>query len=44
MKHHSVQHVSLLNSVDDDPLPGQIIPPPPPIEVDDEEEYQVDDI
>ena len=39
MKHHPVQHVSLLNPVNDNPLSGQIIPPPPPVEAD---PYQAD--
>jgi hypothetical protein len=36
-----VQPVSLKESVIEDPLDGQVVPPPPPVKVDCEEEYQV---
>ena len=41
---HNVFHVSLLSLANEDPYPGQRLPPPPPIEVDGEEEYEVDEI
>ena len=41
---HSVQHVSLLDPVAEDPLPGQVAPPPPPVEIHGEEEYTVEEI
>ena len=41
---HPVQHVSLLDPFDDDPLPGQQNPPPPPVIVDDNEEWHVEEI
>jgi Chromo (CHRromatin Organisation MOdifier) domain len=44
MRIHPVQHVSLLDLVDEDPLPGQVIPPPPPVEVDEEPEYQAEEV
>jgi hypothetical protein len=37
----SVQPVSLLDPVLDDPLEGEVVAAPPPVEVDEEEEYQV---
>ncbi|KAI0992224.1 hypothetical protein K3495_g15962 [Podosphaera aphanis] len=42
MKIHPVFHVSLLEPVSVDPVPGQSQPPPPPVIVDGEEEYQVE--
>lgn len=44
VRYHRVQHVSLLDPYDDDPLPGQHNPPPPPVIVDDEEEWHVQEI
>ncbi len=45
MKIHPVFHISLLEPVATDPLPGQVQPPPPPICVDNQEiEYEVDEI
>ena len=41
---HRVQHVSLLDPVSNDPLPGQHIPPPPPILIDEEPEWYVEEI
>lgn len=41
---HSVQPVSLLDTVVDDPLVGQWIEHPPQVEVDGEEEYQVSSV
>lgn len=44
MKVHPVFHVSLLEPAASNPLPGQHNPPPPPIEVDNEEEFEIEDI
>jgi hypothetical protein len=37
-----VHHVSLLDTVAEDPLPGPKVTLPPPLEVDGDQEYQVD--
>ena len=43
IKIHSVQPISLLSSVAEDLLPGQIVPPPPPVVVEGEEpKYHVE--
>jgi len=39
---HPVHHVSLLDPVAEDPLPGQKVTPPPPVEMDRDQEYQVE--
>lgn len=44
MRIHPVFHVSLLEPVVSDPLPGQKNPPPPPIMVDGEMEFVVEEI
>jgi len=44
MRIHDVFHPSLLRKAAEDPLPGQINEPPQPVAVDDEEEWEVDDI
>ena len=44
MKYHQVQHVSLLDPADNDPLPGQHNPPPPPVIVNDVEEWHMEEI
>ena len=41
---HSTFHASLLRKDPGDPLPGQHQEPPPPIKIDDQDEYEVDDI
>ena len=44
MKVHPVFHVSLLEPATSDPLPGQLQPPPPPVIIDEEPEWEVDEI
>ena len=44
MKIHSVFHISLLKPAVMDSLLGQTQPPPPPMIIDDEPEYEVDEI
>jgi hypothetical protein len=41
---HPVLHVSLLEPIRGDPVPGQRLPPPEPIIIDREPEYEVEDI
>lgn len=44
MKIHDVFHPSLLRKAATDPLPGQVPTPSPAVIIDDEEEWEVDDI
>src|SRR5258706_9744073 len=44
MKYHRVQHVSVLDPVDNDPLPGQCNLLLPPVVVNDAEEWHVEEI
>jgi len=44
MKIHPVFHISLLEPASADPLPGQIQPPPPPVIIEDEPEWEVEEI
>lgn len=44
MHFHPVFPVSLLRPANSDPVPGQTQPPPPPIEVEDHEEWEVEDL
>jgi len=44
MKIHPVFHISLLEPASTDPLPGQIQPPPPPVIIEDEPEWEVEEI
>jgi hypothetical protein len=41
---HLVFHVSLLDPVHQDPLPGQVIPAPEPVIVEGEPEYEVQEV
>lgn len=43
-KIHPTIHASLLRPCASDPLPGQNPPPPPPVEIDEEAEWELDDI
>jgi hypothetical protein len=42
LKIHPVHHVSLLDPIAGDPLPGQEVTPPLPVEVEGDQEYQVE--
>ena len=44
MKVHPIFHVSLLEPAASDPLPGQLQPAPPPVIIDEELEWEVDEI
>jgi hypothetical protein len=44
MNIHPVFHVSLLEPVRGDPMPGQRLPPPEPVIIDQEPEYEVEDV
>ena len=44
VQYHRVQHVSLLDPADDNPLPGQHNPPPPPVVIEGEEYWHVQEI
>ena len=44
MKNHPTYHVSQLERVAEDPLPGQVIAPPLLVIVDDKEEYMVEEV
>jgi hypothetical protein len=44
MNVHPVFHVSLLEPVRGDPMPGQRLPPPEPVIIDREPEYEVEDV
>jgi transposase InsO family protein len=44
MNVHPVFHVSLLEPVRGDPMPGQQLPPPEPVIIDREPEYEVEDV
>lgn len=44
MKVHPIFHVSLIEPTTEDPLPCQVSPPPLPVQIDEEEEYKVQQI
>ena len=44
MKVHPIFHVSLLEPATSDPLPGQLQPPPPLVIIDEEPEWEVNEI
>jgi hypothetical protein len=44
MNVHPVFHISLLEPVRRDPMPGQQLPPPEPVIIDREPEYEVEDV
>lgn len=44
IKLHPVFHVSLLDPAPHDPVPGQLIPPPPPVIIDDNLEYEIEEV
>jgi len=44
MKIHPVFHISLLEPASTDPLPGQIQPTPPPVIIEEEPEWEVEEI
>ena len=44
MKIHDVFHVSLLENYSESSIPGRLVPPPPPILIDDNLEYEVEEI
>ena len=44
MKVHPVFHISLLEPTASDPLLGQLQPPPPPVIIDEEPEWEVNEI
>ena len=44
MKVHPVFHVSLLEPHKESSIPGRLQPPPPPVEINDTEEYEVEEI
>jgi hypothetical protein len=44
MKCHPVFHISLFSTADDNPFPGQILPPPLPITVDGHKEWTIREI
>lgn len=44
MKIHPVFHVSILERVAEDPIPGQVVVPPPPVVIEGQEEWEVEQI
>ena len=44
MKVHPIFHISLLEPATWDPLLGQLQPPPPPVIIDEEPEWEADEI